>query len=696
MPLNFDFTDYLRLTQPNDQQVEEWKDYMGGAYTSSTGLRIIMEATHAGYLNDNDRIYIPSRMAEGVSSFRTGEKPTKLLKHHNPQEDPVGVIRGARFVPTVPDELVDNPDVINLMSSSAPMKTQLKSVRNLWRKGIFQQEGWRGLGYIELIGDVYDKTTIEQIQDGRFDAVSTSFASPGHAYCLVCGQNWATDGFCEHDFGESYEDDTEDGIKFPAMAVAGLHNYKETSFITFEGDALATVRAMDEANADNNKTFFLPDSWKEDTTNSNKPTFEFKDFKEDTMAKPAKKDEITLSDAEQKVLDMVKKLRKDGEEKALIELAQKITALQGEDGFFPHQQEAELDEETAVQYALEDLETSDQKVDADAVYAEMEKELDELEFGDAKLSTKSRKGLPGSAFCGPDRSFPVPDCKHVTAARRLVGRYKGPGNKSSILACVSKKAKSLGCNSSESQETNDGSTNVELLPCAEDSLKDMKDTDLRNIHMAAEVELIGRGQKMAYECKECAVHEEKAKKAAEDMAEAQTDAQKHLNTLVVLREELQRAYADYAAQVDITVEGKASLHAEKVENLALIGVLTGKYDTLDKAKDEIKDKDLDKLGEAITDGFDLDKVKTKLNDGMTQTPSGEEVPDPTVNPDGDNLQLPEGLSGPAVAAVENIKEFVKDGKISDAKHIYATMKSMKLFPDDLTFESLSVEAKPTE
>ena len=45
-------------------------------------------------------------------------------------------------------------------------------------------------------------------------------------------------------------------------------------------------------------------------------------------------------------------------------------------------------------------------------------------LGDAALTTEQRKNLPDSAFCGPERSFPVPDCAHVTAARRLIGRAK--------------------------------------------------------------------------------------------------------------------------------------------------------------------------------------------------------------------------------------------------------------------------------
>ncbi len=63
----------------------------------------------------------------------------------------------------------------------------------------------------------------------------------------------------------------------------------------------------------------------------------------------------------------------------------------------------------------------------------------------ARLSSAERKKLKGSTFCGPKRSFPVPDCAHVTAAKRLIGRYKGEGNKERIMACVERKAKTMYC-----------------------------------------------------------------------------------------------------------------------------------------------------------------------------------------------------------------------------------------------------------
>lgn len=73
-----------------------------------------------------------------------------------------------------------------------------------------------------------------------------------------------------------------------------------------------------------------------------------------------------------------------------------------------------------------------------------------LAMEDKMLSTEERNKLPDSAFCGPDRSFPVNDCAHVTAARRLINRAKlSDAAKAKVLACVDKKAKNMSCDKSE-------------------------------------------------------------------------------------------------------------------------------------------------------------------------------------------------------------------------------------------------------
>lgn len=67
-----------------------------------------------------------------------------------------------------------------------------------------------------------------------------------------------------------------------------------------------------------------------------------------------------------------------------------------------------------------------------------------------KLTTKDRKKLKKSTFCGPDRSFPVPDCKHVATAKAYLGRSKfSQETKKKIAACINRKAKQLGCDVSK-------------------------------------------------------------------------------------------------------------------------------------------------------------------------------------------------------------------------------------------------------
>lgn len=63
-----------------------------------------------------------------------------------------------------------------------------------------------------------------------------------------------------------------------------------------------------------------------------------------------------------------------------------------------------------------------------------------------KLTTKDRKKLKESTFCGPNRSFPVPDCKHVAVAKAYLGKAKfSAATKKKIAACINSKAKKLGC-----------------------------------------------------------------------------------------------------------------------------------------------------------------------------------------------------------------------------------------------------------
>lgn len=73
---------------------------------------------------------------------------------------------------------------------------------------------------------------------------------------------------------------------------------------------------------------------------------------------------------------------------------------------------------------------------------------------DKRLTAEGRKALPDSVFCGPGRSFPVPDCDHYTAALRMLPRYEGPGDRNKIRACIIGKGRKLDCPGANEMDVN--------------------------------------------------------------------------------------------------------------------------------------------------------------------------------------------------------------------------------------------------
>jgi len=641
------FRDYFKVVKPTDKEITEWKDSL--IETSSDdlssqgrvrqGLEVTFEATHSALFNDNLRFYLPSRMEDGAKTFIQRNKPAKILKHHDSSADPVGVIIGAEYISTIPEGLANNKDVLTLLDSSNSINDQIKASRKLLKSGIPFEDNWRGLGYIKLKGIIYDKETIEQIQDGRFDAVSTSFRSPGEAYCSECRQNLAKEGFCDHSPGGKYTDGEEDDNGVICGIIPGVHNYDEVSLVVFDGDPLTQIAI---GHQDSNKEFKISmDNWNK--TSEERPSniaYSFRDFKEEeNMADP--------------------KVEKP----------------------------------------------ANQEIDSDLICDEMQVELkamldeelitsEEWEAADAKLSTEQRKKLSKSTFCGPDRSFPVPDCAHVTAARRLIGRYEGPGNKDEILACVDRKAKALGCDSKKEDKAvvEDPQEDKFELPTCE-LVGKLNDDETKELFNMAEAEMISRNLKLDRPCGKCAAHEDEAKKNKQALDDSIKQNEELNNQLNVLREELRFQIADYMAQVDKYVELGASLTAAQKDHLALVGVLNGKFESVEIANDSLKDANIEEQKPVIMADFKIEDVMSKMNDGMPNTPDpSETVDDPTDNNDIDNKQLADGLSQSAISAIENIRDFINDDKILNAKRLYGKMVGLKVIdPKIVPFDSLSAK-----
>jgi len=650
------FRDYFQLVKPSNEDISKWKDSISDSSNDNfsaqvqtkRGLEVTFEATHSALYNDNLRLYIPSRMEDGAETFIKRNKPAKILKHHDTHSDPIGIITGSEYVHTIPESFQNNKDVMILTDSSNSLSKQVQAAKRLLKSGITFSEGWRGLGYIKLKGIISDKVAIEQILDGRFDAVSTSFRSPGQVFCSECTQNLAQDGFCEHKPGEPYDDEGNlDPDGTVCALIPGVYKYDEVSLVVLDGDPLTQI-VIGHQDSKQEYTISM-DNWKETSKGkSSNVEYSFRDFKE----------EINMADSKNIVDPNV---------------------------------------------ALDD-DTANQEVNGDSICDEMQVELkkmldekliteEEWEIADKQLNAEQRKKLPETVFCGPNRSFPVLDCVHVTAARRLIDRLEGFSDEVTINK-IDRKAKALG------YDTEDGKVVIEEpqvdtfeVPTCE-ALVTLSDEDAKQLFNVAEAVMLTRNLKLDRPCGKCAAHEDEANKHKEALNDSEVKREELKNQLTVLREELRYQIADYMAQVDRYVELGITLTTTQKDHLALVGTLTGKFKDVESAMDSLNTLDITEQKPVIMADFKLEDIMSKLNDGMTRDPK-EVIGNPIEDADKDNTQLPDTLSYATTKAIETIRDFVKNNDIASAMNFYGKMVGLRVIDEKLIpFNSLS--AKPQE
>lgn len=320
----------------------------------------IINATHSGYVNQNNTWYLEEDMANAVDTWLDPyQKP--VLTHHEMKKDAIGRVVSAKYI-----------TMKNSKGKNSPQ------------------------GYIQLQAEITDSDAVTKIKDKRYNTVSIS-TDARTAVCSICKRDIAKDGLCEHERGKKY-----DGKK--CFWYLGGLKYKEVSYVNAPADEYADTERLEE-----------------------------------------KEVPMTVTDS-----------------------------LVSQDNIDNTMDQTIVDEkcENWDHYTEDDL----------AMAHWLMVELDsELSDEDKKISTKARKAMKTSTFCGPNRSFPVPDCAHVTAARRLIGKYKGPGDKSKILSCVSRKAKALGCGS------NNDSINKEDCSMVI-TLKDALESDVVKQHIDSEIQ----------------------------------------------------------------------------------------------------------------------------------------------------------------------------------------------------------------
>jgi len=75
----------------------------------------------------------------------------------------------------------------------------------------------------------------------------------------------------------------------------------------------------------------------------------------------------------------------------------------------------------------------------DRKYIEHLMQVEGLSEDEAVLTTKTRKALPGTAFCGPERSYPAHDMAHARNALARVSQFGSPALQKRVRACVYRK-----------------------------------------------------------------------------------------------------------------------------------------------------------------------------------------------------------------------------------------------------------------
>ena len=204
--------------------------------TSTSRLIVTIDASHAGVLNGNQRLYRPDMVKRGA--FSMIDKP--FIKHHDEASDPIGVIIDSGFVNIASDEF--KAAHRNFMSNK------------FWREDVPWDEIFelspQGLGKLVAKAQVTDLDAIEKILDKRFMGVSIKFRTDkmgcscgkdkGSMMAIMFGGGGDEDeDVCMHMPGET----DSDGLKH--FNVAGELRFPHLSVVNEPADPKAKIVTTD-------------------------------------------------------------------------------------------------------------------------------------------------------------------------------------------------------------------------------------------------------------------------------------------------------------------------------------------------------------------------------------------------------------------------------------------------------------------
>lgn len=616
------------------------------AQPTSQGLQVRISATHSGLITRNNGFYLPDRMKKGAHSF-TDNYGKPVLLHHNDHQDPVGRIVQAVYRDTsgsvidryrdyvVKDRKGKDRGVItetlieDLVSGKMPFGMQVDTICTMLRDSLLEEPSYEGLGYIELVANITDISAIEKLLDGRYLTGSVG-ATTDAAVCSVCRQDWTQGGPCEHSPGGIY-----DGVK--CFVIAGSLIYDEYSFVNVPADRHSRVLELNYNG--------VQDSVKTEDKFHGK-------LYETNLGFPQYDQETRMLDKSGKVSLVDSVSGETVTDEAVIE--QPETAPVVTDTNPAPEVVSVLDK----LLSNEVLSTEEQDALYDMVFAEIVAAvndgtliMDTKELEDTKLSSEKRSKLPKSTFCGSSRSFPVPDCAHVTAARRLINRVEAASEvKDKISTCIDRKAKAMGCKSADKVAdkvvTDSVSTDIPVTEVIviDTTVQAVKLTDqllatldkTEFVFSAEDNETLATILKLLAERigKDAFVSVLKQTQLADNLIqeaeqELLNEIAKHEEELGELKERLEANRKEYTS-LSQDFEGlQDSLVEEKLKTRK---ILESHLSTLKTLRDQkVEQSDYSTLSDSalqveldqVMKVVDMTKITDKLGDGMSRVPVGE-------------------------------------------------------------------------
>lgn len=398
---DLNFTDYFDVKPPklDNKRVDTLKDDIAHGNTG-VSLDVIADVSVAGWYNLNKMFYLPTDFMN-TTTYWTSPFPKPVQMHHDDHRDPIGRVMAAKFI-DMSGDYAKLPPVKTLLSPDAPFDAKRKAaimMMNIQKS----DDQYTGLGRMRAHLKITDPDAIQKLIDGRYLTLSSGYSPKNGVFCSTCGANLMEGDAWEpcHVPGEV---DEETGVETAWIPIN--MGWNEVSYVNHPAVQMCQNIKVGSAEMDSvlNKV---------ERKDGRVPEISSSSAYSDEHGVYSLKSNKTWNLQDQ-IIDLISDDNKDN------------TVIEKTKGT------------EVVDFVPEDF---DQLTD----YLNLAKVLEEMGMVDRKLSTEQRKKLKAGTFCGPSRSFPCPDCSHVRAARRMLSRYKGPGDKKKILACVNKKAEAMGC-----------------------------------------------------------------------------------------------------------------------------------------------------------------------------------------------------------------------------------------------------------